>query len=556
MFFNKIDLISPPITLYRKGELSHSSIFSGILTLLSYLTLFIIGVYLFSDIIERKNPTAYFFNQYIEDAGFFPINSSSIFNYIQIINSENSNPDPIDFDSIRIIGSRQIIETYFKGQNISEFDHWVYGYCNNDTDIRGIENVISSSSFTNSACIRKYFNKNEHKYYNTDEKGFIWPSVDKGCSNPKRTFYGIVIEQCKNDSLKNDCKPKNYINNYISKHSVNFQFIDHYANIYNYKSPIVKYFYNVTNALYFGSFTSNNLNFNPVSLKTHKGIFFDETIEELSYSFEQNEKVTYDLGENKYGLYAAFYFWMQNRMKYYERSYKKLVDVLANVGGVNNCILFIAGIINKLINKYITILDTQDLIIDLDRKIQNKINYQNSIDTIQVQLNSNNKKIYNRSDVRNPSKFKNNENSNIKNILNTDDKSVKYSYSIGAKNAMTNYQLLPNNNEFLNVVNKKKRFNTQYIFPINEKNKEYKLIKKVSFNFFEYIGYKISNNKRNKILIYESFRKKIISEEQLIQNYIDIYKLLSVCVNNRDETKKRGNFSMSLIINSTILPNL
>ena len=73
MFFKKIDLLSPPITLYRKEELCHSSIFSRILTIISYTALIIIGLYLLSDIIEMKNPIACYFNRYVEDAGYYPI---------------------------------------------------------------------------------------------------------------------------------------------------------------------------------------------------------------------------------------------------------------------------------------------------------------------------------------------------------------------------------------------------------------------------------------------------------------------------------------------------
>ena len=553
MFFKKIDFLSPPITLYRKEELCHSSIFSGILTIISYLILIIIGLYYFIDFIQRKNFSAYYFNRYIEDAGFYPLNSSAIFSFIQIIDSKTANADPIDFDSIRIIGfNEEVIDNLTFDKNLSNFNHWYYGYCNNDSDIKGIEDIVYSARFTNSACIRKYFNKTEQKYYNTSEKGFIWPSIEKGCSHPNRTFYGIIIEKCRNDSSKNNCKTQKEINNYILTHSVNFQFIDQYIDVYNFDKPLKKFFSSVSNGLYVGSLTSNHLNFNPMVVKTHRGIFFDEKIEEFSYFFEQNEKITYNWGENDdIGLYVAFYFWMQNRMQYYERSYKKLVDILANIGGANNSILFIAGIINKVINQYIIILDMQDLIIDLDRKMKNKINYKKNYDTSEVRLNSHNEKKYNHNNnILQPLRFVGNENNKDKSIINNNDRSVKYSYSIGGKYTMTNNLLLPNKNEILTVINKKGKNNTQYSFPICKKNNEYKLIKKISFNFLEYLYYKICKNKRNKMLVYESFRKKIISEEQFIQNYINIYKLVHIYMYSKEELKINGKFNMSLIINS------
>ena len=83
MILKKLDWLSPPITLYFKGEGEHSSIFSGILSIIAYILVFVAGIFYFYEYINRKNPKAYFFNRYIEDAGSFPLNSSSMFNFIQ-----------------------------------------------------------------------------------------------------------------------------------------------------------------------------------------------------------------------------------------------------------------------------------------------------------------------------------------------------------------------------------------------------------------------------------------------------------------------------------------
>ena len=75
----KFDMISPPITLYFKGDNIHLSIFSGILTIIAYLIIFICGVYYSLEFINKENPTAFFLNRYIDDAGHFPLNASSLF---------------------------------------------------------------------------------------------------------------------------------------------------------------------------------------------------------------------------------------------------------------------------------------------------------------------------------------------------------------------------------------------------------------------------------------------------------------------------------------------
>jgi len=54
---------------------------------------------------------------------------------------------------------------------------------------------------------------------------------------------------------------------------------------------------------------------------------------------------------------------------------------------------------------------------------------------------------------------------------------------------------------------------------------ENKPLKKQSFNWCNYLGHLICCERTNKkIKFYKDFRAKLISEENIIQNYIDIYK--------------------------------
>ena len=63
----------------------------------------------------------------------------------------------------------------------------------------------------------------------------------------------------------------------------------------------------------------------------------------------------------------------------------------------------------------------------------------------------------------------------------------------------------------------------------SKKNKKEKSYKKKKFNFCSYIGYKICCGKNDKMIkYYENIREKLISEENIIQNYLDIYELLKL----------------------------
>ena len=79
MLFKELDFLSPKISLYYKGSLSHSSLFSIILSIISFIIITTFSIYFSLDLIQRKNPDFYYLNRYVKDAGGFPLNSSSLF---------------------------------------------------------------------------------------------------------------------------------------------------------------------------------------------------------------------------------------------------------------------------------------------------------------------------------------------------------------------------------------------------------------------------------------------------------------------------------------------
>ena len=392
MFIKKIDIISPPITLFFKGDNIHSSIFSCILTIIVYIIIFIFGINYTVEFIYKQNPTAFFMNRFIEDAGIFPLNASLMFHYIEFNKTMGKENLPIDFNMIRIIGIQNITIDNYPKINLEYIPHWLYGPCNNNSDTKNIGYLITSEAYSNCACIRKYYHNKYKKYLDTNDKDFKWPSLEHGMSNRISKFYGIIIEKCKNDNLrilsgKESCENSEKIDNYIFSNIVSVYLIDHYSDVMNYKKPFTKYLYSISNMIFPKYFTVNNLNFNPSLIKTHNGIFLDNTIEELSYFFTQNEKVTmdeeieisdkegnilYDENGNKVkkstGIISSYYFWMQNRLQYYERNYKKLLEILSYIGGLSRVVLYLAKLINKLVFSYIILVDIEGLVLSLDKK--------------------------------------------------------------------------------------------------------------------------------------------------------------------------------------------
>ena len=381
MFIKKFDMISPPITLFFNGINKHSSIFSGILTIIAYLIVLIVGIYYALEFINKENPTAFFFNRYIEDAGYFPLNTSSIFHFIQIPSTSGEDKTAIDFDIVRIVGIENITIDNYPSTDLEKIPHWLYDICNNSTDTKDIGYLITLETFEQCACIKKYYNPNTKQYYETNNNNFIWPSLAHGMSNPKSTYYGIIVEKCKEDNLRErsglkSCKNNDIIDSYIYSRLIIVYFIDHYSDVLNYKKPFKKYLYSVSNMFFPYSYTVNNINFNPAIVKTHNGIIFDNIVEESSYLFSQNEKITtedkndYDENGNiiseSTGIVSGYYFWMQNRLQFYERNYKRLQDTLGNIGGITRIILVVAVAINTIVSDYIILLDTEELSLSLN----------------------------------------------------------------------------------------------------------------------------------------------------------------------------------------------
>ena len=575
MFINKLDFLSPPITLYFKGKNAHSSIFSGILSIIAYSVVIAFGIFYGLDFINRENPTAYFFNRYIENAGEFPINASAIFSFVQMMDSEELVPKDTDFDCIRIIALDRItIDNYMENNDLEHYNHWLYGNCNNDSDTVGIGHLVTQDKFEQSACIRKYYDMNRKKYFDVGDPNFVWPIIHHGMSHPDANMYGVIIEKCRNDTLRalsgsRVCRDQEYIEEYVYSSYVRFMLIDNYADVLNFKEPLTKYLYAVTNGVFPGTFTTNHLNFNPVLIKTDDGMFFEHIKEETSYFFSFNEKITSTqdllltdsrgkpiLDENgnevkkHTGIIIAFYFWMQNRLQFYQRNYKKFQDVLGDIGGLSSIVLTIATGINLLFTDFIVLLDTEELFLSLENK-----NYSSSESkrkpTIfrkaheimyppkRISYNSDGNKENDSQNHQKSSNILRLKNSDVESINNNEVQNEKNScysnqikdynnlYNLNRKKYKRNQSKVENNRIKRKIISRK---DNNFTYIRNKQNKISNIPnEKQNFNWFNYIKHMILFCKNDpKISYYEDFRTKLISEENIIQNYIDIYNLLEV----------------------------
>ena len=355
----RLDFLSQAITLFYQGNPSHPSTFSGILSIITLVSILSFSIYHLIHLFNREKelPKSTTFTYFIEDAPLTPLNSSSLFHFISLKSLKNKDYEGFDFSYFNIIGIYNDVSNYESDKNITNYDHWLYGLCNED-DITNIKDIATQDFFKSSACIRKYFDSNNKIYYDTNNPNFKWPSLSHGTFNPKNIYYSIIIKICDQNIIKNVFNNKficNDINELdMSSILVHLNFIEEYVDISKYNNPIGKYFYRIENKLDNNQYKINHLLFNPSVMISNNGYIFNKKEEYYSHFYDKTDVFSF---ERKSDIYMGYTFYLSNRMRYYERTYQTIQDILSVIGGISSALNTIMIIINNFFNQYKTLLD-------------------------------------------------------------------------------------------------------------------------------------------------------------------------------------------------------
>ena len=79
MIVRSFDFISPLITLYYKGETRHSSIFSGLISIILIILVLYICIFISFDFIFKMNPNSFYFIMNIKDVGTIKLSHNFFF---------------------------------------------------------------------------------------------------------------------------------------------------------------------------------------------------------------------------------------------------------------------------------------------------------------------------------------------------------------------------------------------------------------------------------------------------------------------------------------------
>ena len=556
MFIKYFDYLSPRVTFYYKGYLSHSSIVSGILSIIAIIFIAIIAGYFSIEMIQRNKPNAFYFNSFVEDAGIFQLNKSSLFHFINIVKNDKGNiiNEEFDFTLFNIIGAQTHISNYIRVNNIEEIDHWLYGYCDKkDNFTKDLNDLITYDFFEKSACIKKYYNHTNKQYFDIGDPEFIWPSIEHGTFNEINKIYGLYIQKCDNKIIKNilgkdfQCKNnteiENYFDNMRASKIFHLYFINNNINILNYDNPNNKFFYRIESPFNQDHYSTNDININPALIRTHNGLILDNIKDKISYILDKNDGYTKE--RNGLNIFMGYCFFLKNNMYYYERTYKRIQEVISSIGGINQAISIIGIYLNYLYNNFVVLSDTVTLLhslIHIEKRNHRKKsieyrNFYNKIKELQKQnKKSETRKIYDKKKEDSEDKTKNKTDKIETDMSRTND---KYFFKLDEGNLNVNNK---DNGEIKTDIEK------------SEKNKRLEVIKNFTKNnkkektFCNYVFYKISCEKKKTFFkFYQDFRTKLFSEEHLIRNHLNIYNLLKVTEKKRHF--KKSNYHLEDLIN-------
>ena len=530
----KIDILSPKITFYQNGYQAHISNFGGFLTIIALLLCFGVCFMLSMDFLSKKNPTSNFYKKYEKEAGFFSFNSEGMFHFFRFSNNYVTYPK-INTKYVRFIGIRNI-SLYLNNRTIlndGEIEYWIYDFCKNGLDNKGLNDKLFQDfpDFESHVCLRYYYNPTEKKFYNNSEKGFNYPYLIHGTANKENLFYYITIETCRNDSHynliygENSCGTNNEISEWKSKiDGGDLYFIDNYIDVTNYKKPIYKFIQSISGTMNNLEIPIYHLLFYPLRIITHSHILTNSYFYENSFLFDVKEPKT---RESDYYSIADFAFWMGNNFEIYERTYKKIQNVLAELGGIIKIFILCAEIINYPYNKFVILSDATNFIANQAKNEKKKISfsyYGNFFSSL------------------NQKDFKKQSNSLKNNYINNIPQITNQKYLSPTNHYIAHDSSFNRSNNNINA-----SFSKINHFPKFKKKKSISLLEvKKGLGFKYFIKYVFQKNKQNEplFLIYK-FREKLLSEEHLYNNHLQQILILNKL--EKTENKKNSEYELSEI---------
>ena len=284
----RIDYLAPTIGLYYNGSSKHYSKVSHIISLISVILMALSIIYFIRPFFLKKNPSTVINEELINEEDTLDLNPSNFFHFVHVISQEDF--FIFDFSSFRVIGIQEDLYMYKEFPGLENRDHWVYGRCDLNTHFEAIKDLEvfkdedSEYLFSNSLCIKKYFNMENQQYYDINTNGFRWPTIKGGLLDDGKVIYNIIIEKCQQDTLdlilgegftcKNDSRIYDKVDGSLYAY---LSFLDYYIDLDDYHNPEKKYLAEIYDEMQNEFYMKNEITLSHLTVETSKGILFNRS---------------------------------------------------------------------------------------------------------------------------------------------------------------------------------------------------------------------------------------------------------------------------------------
>lgn len=328
-YFLFLDLFGNQVHFTINNKKTFNTYFGSIMSILYIIFIFIFTFYFSLQLINRSKPTILgttYFDKYPQP---FLINDNFIFTFsLQFPNYTNY----IDESIYNIKAYLTTIET-INGQTNQTYSPI---------------NIYRCSNFTFNILEDYFMTLPIHDLYCIDLNGIEFQGEYK---RNKWVYVQIFFNKCDNSTSDIVCKSKVEIDKYLEGGYAGIFMTDNLFQPNNFKHPLQTYGKNIFSSLNGNYYFEYWVYLKTIVIKSDNGWIFDKIETKNFLSFEQS-LITSD-SRNASSTFLNIILRESSTREIYERSYIKLQEICANVGGISKALLFI---FQYLVNLFSNIL--------------------------------------------------------------------------------------------------------------------------------------------------------------------------------------------------------
>lgn len=350
------DILGTQPQTYFAGKPRYQTVLGFVLTVLCYMAIITLGVYFLLQFINKQS-FSIVYSQYIDQAPSIDLTSSPI-----VVSLTDANAVPINNSGIATLSmwQRGYMKSHVNGTptfglvynpiplekcNISK--HFV-NYSSLYQDVPGLETFY--------CVVPGSMNLTIFGQYGDVTSGF--------------TYLDLQASKCVNSTANNNsCARPEVIDAKLGFVYMAFGYLEYQINHTNIDNPISLY---RTNELGFFStsiFKRYFTYFKRLEYHSDNGIVFEEIDSMIGYQHD-NTVINYDLKPpaNYPNMFAEISVTMSKKYDSYSRSFVKLQNIVANIGGMSNLILTSGAILVQFFTTKMYFLGFSELIVDFNDK--------------------------------------------------------------------------------------------------------------------------------------------------------------------------------------------